>query len=243
MAHEDRAGDLQTVHRAARSDRQSCARVCRGLHPQAQNCARSRAYPARWLDIRQSPPPSSVGARSMDVSGKPWQKITTGPSPSSMKWSEDAVCLWCSSLFARSLTITKAALGLEARKGWRRRDVGLALKRQPMAGHCSSSPRRDPAQVLTHSLSHAAASDVADRVPFAVDEQHGLMHAAAIGRRQGVGDVGSVIQIPGVAGAKPRDASKGITKASKSPGRPKRGIRSATSAARDVPNQTSRLRM
>lgn len=49
-----------------------------------------------------------------------------------------------------------------------------------------------------HGFSEAAAVDVADSVPVAVDEQHGLAQAAAIWRCVGVGNVSGAIQVPGV---------------------------------------------
>jgi hypothetical protein len=80
-------------------------------------------------------------------------------------------------------------------------EFGLALERQPVAG---GQVRHGKILAgAAHGLSEAAAVDVADGVPVAVDEQHGLAQAAAVGRGVGVGDVGGVVQVPGVAGRKP----------------------------------------
>jgi hypothetical protein len=49
-----------------------------------------------------------------------------------------------------------------------------------------------------HGFPEAATVDVADRVPFAVDEQRGLVQAAAIWRCVGVGNVSGAVQVPGV---------------------------------------------
>ncbi len=52
-----------------------------------------------------------------------------------------------------------------------------------------------------HGFSEAAAGDFADPVEVAVDKQHGLAQAAAVGRSVSVGDVGSVVQVPGIGRA------------------------------------------
>lgn len=51
-----------------------------------------------------------------------------------------------------------------------------------------------------HRVAHAISSDAADLIPVAVDEQHRLRQAAAIGRLASVGDVGVIVQVPRAGG-------------------------------------------
>ena len=62
-----------------------------------------------------------------------------------------------------------------------------------------------------------------NRVPFAVDEQHGLFQASAVGRRMRIGDVGGVVQVPCIAGTKARYAKRG-DQGVEIGRRPKRGV-------------------
>ena len=59
-----------------------------------------------------------------------------------------------------------------------------------------------------HGLSEPAAGNVADPVEFAVKEQHGLSQTAAIGCGLGIGDVGGVVQVPGVTRAETGSAER-----------------------------------
>ncbi len=59
-----------------------------------------------------------------------------------------------------------------------------------------------------HRLSDPVVADVAEPVKFSVDEQHGLMQPASIGRGVRVGEVSGVVQVPGVARTKTGDAER-----------------------------------
>ena len=54
---------------------------------------------------------------------------------------------------------------------------------------------------MAHGLSYAVVVDVAESVEVAVDEQYRLTQAASIGRSVSIGEVGGVVQVPGVARA------------------------------------------
>jgi hypothetical protein len=100
-------------------------------------------------------------------------------------------------------------------------EVGLALERQPVAGR---QVRHGKIQAgAAHGLSEAAAGDVADSVEFAVDKQHGLSKATSIGPGVGIGNVGGVVQVPGVTRAKTGDAER-FDQGVKVGGWPERGI-------------------
>jgi len=52
------------------------------------------------------------------------------------------------------------------------------------------------------------AVDVANRVPVTIDEQHRLLQMTVVRRAMHVGDVGIVIEVPGIAGTEPRDTER-----------------------------------
>ena len=110
--------------------------------------------------------------------------------------------------------------GLEPRKD-SLDEFGFSLEWQPVAGR-----QVRHGKILasaTHGVSEAAAGNIADPIEFAVDKQHGLSQAAAIGRGLGVGYIGGVVQVPGVTRAKTGRAER-FGQDVKVAGRPERRI-------------------
>jgi hypothetical protein len=60
----------------------------------------------------------------------------------------------------------------------------------------------------THGLAEAIVGDIAETVEVAVDKQHGLAQTSAIGRRVCEGDVGAIVQVPGIARPESSDAER-----------------------------------
>ena len=50
-----------------------------------------------------------------------------------------------------------------------------------------------------HGLTEAVAGDIAEPIELAVNKQHGLAQLPPIGRPMSVGDVGAIVQVPGIA--------------------------------------------
>ena len=59
-----------------------------------------------------------------------------------------------------------------------------------------------------HRISEAIVGNVAESVEVAVDKEHGLAQPSAIVSGVGVGDVGAIVQVPGVARAETGNAER-----------------------------------
>lgn len=77
---------------------------------------------------------------------------------------------------------------------------------------------------VAHWLAETVVGDIAEAVEVAVNKQHRLAQPAAIRRLVRVGDVGAVVQIPGVSWPESGDA-EGFEQTVKVSGRPEGGIR------------------
>jgi hypothetical protein len=73
-------------------------------------------------------------------------------------------------------------------------EFGLALERQPVSSRQGCHDKIVAGS--THGISDAAAVNVTEAIPLAVDEQYGLSQAPAVWRGKGVRDVSGVIQVP-----------------------------------------------
>lgn len=88
-----------------------------------------------------------------------------------------------------------------------------------------------------HRISEAIVGNVAESVEVAVDKEHGLAQPSAIVSGVGVGDVGAIIQVPGVARSETGNAERfdqGVEVGGRA-----RALDRAASSVLDAPNRTN----